>query len=316
MGWSSSIGARRRLGRRFSHVSLIWQVSSDHAIICGFKKTFSPQFGSFLDFVVFSGHLLIVWEHCVSVFPVPRVPAEGQAFVEHKRVFMFQEAISRPVGFTTCVARRVVPPCLNANAELDQDTDRDIDWDWDWDGQRKRCPSPTLSMSPTLTIAARSRRRAESVSMVMLVPLADEEDHTKGVAANTNTFPYRLTYLPPHLPVTWQSREEDVGGRDAVPRACTTLCLGSSGRGLYVVGRELRLVGPGLIIIPPYEMQFGPVFETGEASYLLDRDLDRIRSGDGADEEGVSGDEVDFDEGMGRFVVANERGGFEVVQLD
>lgn len=168
--------------------------------------------------------------------------------------------------------------------------------------------------------------------MVMLVPLVDEEDRKEGVAANMNTFPYRLTYLPPHLPMTWRPGSQGEGGgveNPVLPRRCTTLCLGSSGRGVFVVGRELRLVSPGLLMLPPYEMQFGPVFETGEAFYLVDqyrqRDLNRMDLDedthtnvrvDAEEEESASGDKVDFDEGMGRFVVAKERGGFEVVQLD
>ena len=208
---------------------------------------------------------------------------------------------------------------------------------WGWDGQQKLCISSALGMLPTLTIAARSRRQAESVSIMMLVPFEDEESCKKAEAAESNTSPYayRLVCLAPHVPSTsWQSEnqggeggEESVGGiGDSVPRACTTICLGSSGRGVYVVGRELRLVSPDLVFILPYDMQFGPAFEKGEALYLVDqhlqRDLNRLRSDgnanveNGADETSWCGDKVDFDEGMGRFVVANERGGFEVVQLD
>jgi hypothetical protein len=171
--------------------------------------------------------------------------------------------------------------------------------------------------------------------MVMLVPLVDEGGRGKAVAADTNTFPYRLAYLPPHFPSTsWQpgnhggeEGEKRVGGvGDSVPRTCTTLCLGRSGRGVFVVGRELRLVSPGLLILPPFEMEFGPAFETGEPLYLVDRprkrDLNRLHLDgnanveDGADQVSGSSDKVDFDEGMGRFVVAKESGGFEVVQLD
>ena len=274
--------------------------------------------------MVFAGHLLVVWEHCVSVFPVPHVPADGQVVVEHKRVFMFQEAISRPIGFTTCAARHVVPPHLNPSA------DRDVDWDMDWDrdGQHKRF-TLALGISPTLTIAARSRRRVESISMVMLIPLEDEVSREKAVAADTTTFPYRLAYLPSHFQpgIQGEEGEEGVGGvGDSLPRACTTLCLGWSGRGVFVVGRELRLVSPDLLIVPPFEMQLGPAFETGEALYLVDRprqrDLNRLHLDgianveDGVDQASASGDKVDFDEGMGRFVVAKERGGFEVLQLD
>ena len=172
--------------------------------------------------------------------------------------------------------------------------------------------------------------------MVMLIPLEDEVSREKAMAADTTAFPYRLAYLPPHFPSTsWQSGnlgeegEEGVGGvgvGNSPPRACTTLCLGWSGRGVFVVGRELRLVSPDLLIVPPFEMQLGPAFETGEALYLVDRsrqrDLNRLHLGgianveDDADQASVSGDKVDFDEGMGRFVVAKERGGFEVLQLD
>ena len=273
--------------------------------------------------MVFAGHLLVVWEQCVSVFPVPRVPADGQVVLEHKRVFIFQEAISRPVGFTTCVARRVVPPRMKSDADPDQDAD------WDWDGQHKGYPSSALDMSPTLTIAGRSRRRADSVSMVMLVPLVNNEDNYKTEevrVADADIFPYRVMYLPPHVPLAWRSGNEGDVGDSVSPRTCTALCLGSSGRGVYVVGRELRLVGPGLLILPPYEMEFGPVFEMGEALYLVDRyrgrdqmdgDVDTNRHvRGGGEEEGVGGDKVDFDEGMGRLVVAKEHGGFEVVQLD
>ncbi|KAF8552642.1 hypothetical protein OG21DRAFT_1486025 [Imleria badia] len=279
-------------------------------------------FGSFLDFAVFAGHFVVVWEHCMSIFPVPRVPANGQVLVEHTRVFMFQETISRPVGFTTCVPRRVVPSCLNPNANLDRDA-----VDWNWDGQRKQDQAAALGMLPTLTIAARSRR-LESVSMLMLIPLEDEvsRGRRKTATAETNTFPYRLAYLPPHVPsilLHWGNQEAVGGLDDYVSGACTTLCLGSSGRGVFVVGRELRLMSPGLLILPPYDMQVGPVFETGKALYFMDqhrkRDLNRLRlDGNvyGANEESGSGDRVDFDEGMGRFVVAKERGGFEVVQLD
>jgi hypothetical protein len=51
-------------------------------------------------------------------------------------------------------------------------------------------------------------------------------------------------------------------------------------------------------------MQFGPTFETGKAIYEIE-----------AGGDGVSGDKVDFDEGMGRLVVAKGSGGFDVVQL-
>ena len=168
--------------------------------------------------------------------------------------------------------------------------------------------------------------------MVMLIPLVDEEGREKAVTADTNTFPYRLAYLPPHLASTsWQSGDQGgeegaEGVGDSAPRACTALCLGWSGRGVFVVGRELRLVSPGLLIVPPFEMQFGPEFETGDPLYLMDRprqrDLNRLHLEghanveDDADQASGSGDKVDFDEGMGRFVVAKERGGFEVVQLD
>jgi hypothetical protein len=50
-------------------------------------------------------------------------------------------------------------------------------------------------------------------------------------------------------------------------------------------------------------MQFGPEFETERVVY-------DVETGDT-----VGGDKVDFDEGMGRLVVAKGSGGFDVVQL-
>ena len=260
----------------------------------------------------------------MSVFPIPHVPTDGQVVVEAKRVFLLQEAISRPVGFTTCVARRVMLPYLDHDVVLDQDTDWDMDndWDWDWDGQREPCLAPAPCMSPTLTIAARWRRRPEGVSMLMLIPLVDQEGRPRAANAGTSAFPYRLASLPPHMASTSEWKYASQGGEDRM-QACTTLCLGSSGRGVFVVGRELRLVSPGLHILPPYEMQVGPVFETGPALYRVDQSRQRDSNWSylsanegGVSEWDVSEDKVDFDEGMGRFVVAKGRGGFEVVQLD
>ncbi|KAF9218861.1 hypothetical protein BS17DRAFT_787707 [Gyrodon lividus] len=132
--------------------------------------------------------------------------------------------------------------------------------------------------------------------MSMLVPLTDEDIN------ESTAFPYRMTRLATYVPGTLG---ETAAAR--VPQTCTSLCLGSSGRGIFVVGRELRLCGPGVLFLPPYEMQFGPVFETGKALYLMDE-----VSGD----SGANGDKVDFDEGMGVFVAAKGSGGFEVVQLN
>ena len=110
---------------------------------------------------------------------------------------------------------------------------------------------------------------------------------------------------------------------DLVPRACTTICLGSSGRGVYAVGRELRLVSPFPVRILLCDLRVGqPAFEKGEALYLVDQHLQRDLHSDGdanvengMDDVRWCGDKLDFDEGMGRFVGANESG-FEVVQLD
>ncbi|KAI9567816.1 hypothetical protein HD554DRAFT_2103679 [Boletus coccyginus] len=238
---------------------------------------------------------------------------------------MFQEAISRPVA---CIAQFDVPPGPNPD-------DRGVHWAmrWDSDGQQKLYASSALYTPPTVMVAARSRRQAESVSIMMLVAL---ESRKKEVAAksNTSTYEYRLVCSIPSTP--WQSGneggsdgEEGVGAiGDSVPRACTTICLGSSGRGVYVVGRELCLVIPEVDFIPSCDMVFGrrPTFMKGEALYLVDQhlqqDSNRLHSDgngnaeNGADEASWGGDKVDFDEGMGRFVVANERGGFDVVQLD
>ncbi|KIK93075.1 hypothetical protein PAXRUDRAFT_34242 [Paxillus rubicundulus Ve08.2h10] len=184
---------------------------------------------------------------------------------------MFQEAISRPIAFTACATRG--SPDLHT---------------------RPKRSSPAVPHS--LTIAARPKSKAGFVWMSMLVPLTDEP------IDESITFPYNLMRLAPHVPGTL--REAAAAG---VPQSCTGLRFGSSGRGIFVVGRELRLCSPGLLFLPPYEMQFGPVLETGKALYLMDE-----VGGDGD----VNGDKVDFDEGMGRFVVAKGSGGFEVVQLN
>ncbi|KAF9237447.1 hypothetical protein BU15DRAFT_75992 [Melanogaster broomeanus] len=227
-------------------------------------------FGGFVDFVLFSDHILVVWEYCMSVFPVPEVPAQGQAIIEHNRVFIFHEPISRPVAFTTCATRGSPDPYT----------------------KRPRS-SPIVPHS--LTIAARAKSKASRVLLFVLVRLTD------GDVGESMAFPYRLTWLATDVHGTLG---ESTAAR--ISQTCTSLCLGSSGRGIYVVGRELRLCGLGLLFLPPYEMQLGPVFETGKATYLMDE-----LCGD----SGANGDKVDFDEGMGRFVVAKRDGGFEVVQL-
>jgi hypothetical protein len=207
----------------------------------------------------------------MSVFPVPEVPTQGQAIIEHKRVFMFQEPISRPIAFTPCVTRGLPDP-------------------------QTKPKHSSLAVPHSLTIAARPKSKAGRVWMSMLVPLTDDP------IDQSITFPYRLMQLAPYVPGTLG--EVAAAG---VLQPCTGLRFGSSGRGIFVVGRELRLCSPGLLFLPPYEMQFGPVFETGKALYLMDE-----VGGDGD----VNGDQVDFDEGMGRFVVAKGSGGFEVVQLN
>lgn len=63
------------------------------------------QFGAFLGLVHFSDHILVTWEACISVFPVPNVPAKGRTVVAHTKVFMFYEQVSSPIAFTACVSR-------------------------------------------------------------------------------------------------------------------------------------------------------------------------------------------------------------------
>jgi hypothetical protein len=139
--------------------------------------------------------------------------------------------------------------------------------------------------TPSLTIAARGKSGEISLSMLILL------DNDEG-GKYPSSFPYRLLRLSPVAPTVTQ----DSGG-------CTQICLGSSGRGLFVFGGKVRLCGPSLLFIPPCEMQFGPEFETERVVY-------DVETGDT-----VGGDKVDFDEGMGRLVVAKGSGGFDVVQL-
>ncbi|KAG1768895.1 hypothetical protein EV702DRAFT_1143371 [Suillus placidus] len=216
-------------------------------------------FGALLDLVHFSDHILVMWEACISVFPVPHVPAEGRTVVAHTKVFMFYEHISSPIAFTTCVSRG-------------------------WSGADTPVYAPPQE-TPSLTIAARGKYGG--ICLTMLIRLDNDEG-----AKYPSSFPYRLLRLSPVVP----NEIQDSGG-------CTQICLGSSGRGMFVFGGKVRLCAPSLLFMPPCEMQFGPEFETEKVVY-------EIESGDVA-----GGDKVDFDEGMGRLVVAKERGGFDVVQL-
>ncbi|KAG1822893.1 uncharacterized protein BJ212DRAFT_1331234 [Suillus subaureus] len=199
-------------------------------------------FGALLDFVHFSDHILVTWEACISVFPVPDVPAKG-----------------RTVAFTTCVSRG-------------------------WSGVDAPVYAPSQE-TPSLTIAARGK--SGGISLSMLVPLDNDEG-----GKYPPSFPYRLLRLSLVVPTVTQ----DLGG-------CTQICLGSSGRGFFVFGEKVRLCAPSLLFMPPCEMQFSPEFETERVVY-------EIETGDA-----VGGDKVDFDEGMGRLVVAKGNGGFDVVQL-
>ncbi|KAG2136338.1 uncharacterized protein EDB93DRAFT_1254000 [Suillus bovinus] len=204
-------------------------------------------FGPFLGFVHFSEHILVAWETCISVFPVPEVPAQGRMVVAHTRVFMFSEPIGLPVAFTTCVSRG-------------------------WTGTDAPAYRPSQE-TPSLTIVARPKGKLGRIAMSMLIPV-DNDDGAKHVTS----FGYQLLRLSPFVPGVLG--DIDRGSRG---QACRQICIGSSGRGLCVFGREVRLCEPSLLYILPCEMQFGPVFETGKAIYEIE-----------------DGDNVDFDEGMGR----------------
>ncbi|KAG0702552.1 hypothetical protein DFH29DRAFT_1046259 [Suillus ampliporus] len=225
-------------------------------------------FGAFLDFTHFSDHILVVWEACISVFPVPEVPAQGRTVVAHTKVFMFPESISLPIAFTTCVPRG-------------------------WSAADAPAYAPSQE-SPSLTILARPKGKSGRIALSMIIPLSNDDGAKH--ASSSVSFPYRLLRLSPFILGALGDTDRGLGGQ-----RCTQICMGSSGRGLCVFGREVRLCGPSLVYIPPFEMQFCPVFETGKAIYEI--------------EAGVCGDKVDFDEGMGRLVVAKQGGGFDVVQL-
>ncbi|KAG1843656.1 hypothetical protein C8R48DRAFT_678696 [Suillus tomentosus] len=225
-------------------------------------------FGPFLGFVHFSDHILVSWETCISVFPVPEIPAQGRMVVAHTKVFIFSEPISSPVAFTTCVPRG-------------------------WIGIDAPAYPPSQEM-PSLTIVARPKSKLGRIAMSMLIPLSNDDG-----AKHSSNFPYQLLRLPPFVPNVPGDTDRNIGGQE-----CTQICMGSSGRGLCVSGREVRLCEPSLLYIPPREMQFGPAFEPGKAIYEIEPGGDS-----------VGGDRVDFDEGMGRLVVAKGSGGFDVVEL-
>ncbi|KAG1880069.1 hypothetical protein F4604DRAFT_1954035 [Suillus subluteus] len=205
-------------------------------------------FGPFLGFVHFSDHILVAWETCISAFPVPDIPAQGRMVIPHTKVFMYSEHISSPVAFTTCVPRGW--PCTDAPAY------------------------PPSQETPSLTIVARPKDKLGRIALSMLIPLGNDDD-----SKHPSSFPYRLLRLSPFVPGVLGDIDRGLRGQE-----CTQICMGSSGRGLCVFGREVRLCGPSLVYMPRCEMQFGPTFETGKAIY-------EIEAGD---------DSVDFDEGMGR----------------
>ncbi|KAG1721866.1 uncharacterized protein EDB91DRAFT_229269 [Suillus paluster] len=223
-------------------------------------------FGAFLGFVHFSDQILVAWETCISVFPVPDIPTQGRTVVAHTKVFMLSEHISSPIAFTTCVSRG-------------------------WSGADAPVYAPSME-TPSLTIAARGK--SGGITLSMLIRLDNDEG-----AKYASSFPYRLLRLSSFVPDVLGDRERGEG-----VKGCTQICMRSSGRGLYVFGGKVRLCGPNLLFMPPFEMQFGPEFEMGEAIYEME-----------AGGDGLRGDMVDFDEGMGRFVVARGSGGFDVIQL-
>ncbi|KAG1835833.1 hypothetical protein DFJ58DRAFT_820277 [Suillus subalutaceus] len=137
--------------------------------------------------------------------------------------------------------------------------------------------------TPSLTIVARPKDMLGRIALSMLIPLGNDDD-----SKHPSSFPYRLLRLSPFVPGVLGDIDRGLRGQE-----CTQICMGSSGRGLCVFGREVRLCGPSLVYMPRCEMQFGPTFETGKAIYEIE----------------AGGDSVDFDEGMGRLVVAKGNGG-------
>ncbi|KAG1901523.1 uncharacterized protein F5891DRAFT_979354 [Suillus fuscotomentosus] len=200
-------------------------------------------FGAFLGLVHFSDHILVTWEACISVFPVPNVPAKGRTVVAHTKIFMFYEQISSPIAFTACVSRG-------------------------WSDADADAMYATSQEAHSLTLATRGK--SGGISLSMLILLGDDEG-----GKYPSSFPYRLLRLSTVVPNVIQ----DLGG-------CMQICLGSSGRGLFV-----------------YDGKFGPEFETERVVY----EIEPVGVG--------GGDKIDFDEGMGRLVVAKGSGGFDVMQL-
>ncbi|KAG1719399.1 hypothetical protein EDD22DRAFT_1055072, partial [Suillus occidentalis] len=126
-------------------------------------------FGTFLGFVHFSDHILVAWETCISMFPVPDIPAQGRMVVAHTKVFMFPEPISSPVAFTACVPQG-------------------------WTGPDAPAYPPSQG-TPSLTIVARPKGKLGRIALSMLIP-PDNDDGAK----HPSSFPYRFLRLSPFVP--------------------------------------------------------------------------------------------------------------------
>ncbi|KAG2117567.1 hypothetical protein BD769DRAFT_1484627, partial [Suillus cothurnatus] len=122
----------------------------------------------------------------------------------------------------------------------------------------------------SLTIVARPKGKSGRIALSMLIPLGNNDG-----AKYPPSFPYRLFRLSPFVPGVLGDTDRGLRAQE-----CTQICMG------VVWARAIRLCGPSLLYIPPREMQFGPAFEMGKVI------------------ETSVGDRVDFDEGMGRLVVA------------
>lgn len=239
-----------------------WHSASSGAV---FIPCYLDLFDGFVQVTCFADHILVVWETCVTVIPYPDMPPPSQ-LVSPPRMqnFRFKTPVANPIAFTSC--QTIIPNTLGFEAN-----------------------SRISAMEDTLTIVAKSRDDPAQMTQVMFTPNFSDSSEDLSEPWD-DRFPYKLSTVSQcYTPTT------------KTPESLNAVCLGSSGRGVWVTGNEVRQCAPSVVCMPPFDFRLTPVFEPTSASFVLD------------ESEPAS---VDFDEGMGRVVAALVRGGLVVLDLD